>query len=114
MLLPTRGPKNLPLLGNLPWIALDPLKFFSQLTGRYGDVVPLRIGMSKVLFINQPALISQMIRDRNCWRSDQSRKGIRWFLGDGLLSLEGPTHLRHRRLVAPAFHRERFREYGAL
>jgi cytochrome P450 len=101
-------------LGHLPAISFDPLKFFSQLTPRYGGVVPLRMGMSRVLFVNEPALLSQMIRDRNWWRSDESRKGIRWFLGDGLLSLEGPTHLRHRRLVAPAFHRERFREYGTL
>jgi cytochrome P450 len=95
-------------------MAVDPIKFFSQLTQRYGDVVPLRMGVSKILFVNQPALINQLIRDRNCWRSDESRKAIRSFLGDGLLALEGNTHLRHRRLVSPAFHRNRFCEYGAL
>lgn len=114
MQLPSRGPRHIPLLGNLPHMALDPTGYFQRLTQRYGDVVPLRMGVSKALFVNQPALINQLIRDRNCFRSEESRKGIRSFLGDGLLALEGPTHLRHRRLMAPAFHRERFREYGAL
>lgn len=114
MQLPTRGPKHLPLLGNLPWMALNPIKFFTQLTERYGDVVPIRMGLSKALFINRPELIEQLIRARQCLRSEESRIGIRSFLGDGLLAIEGPKHLRHRRLMAPAFHRERFREYGAL
>lgn len=93
---------------------MDPIKFFEQATQRFGDVVPLRLGVSRALFINEPALIQQLIRDRNCFRSEESRIGIRSFLGNGLLAIEGPTHLRHRRLMAPAFHRERFHEYGAL
>jgi cytochrome P450 len=114
MQLPDRGPKSLPLLGHLPQMALNPIKFFTQLTSRYGDVVPIRMGVSKALFVNRPELINQLIRDRNCIRSEESRIGIRSFLGDGLLSLEGATHLRHRRLMAPAFHRQRFREYGTV
>ena len=114
MQLPERGPKHLPFLGHLPWMAMDPIGYFTRLTQRYGDVVPVRMGVSKALFVNQPALIHQFIRDRNYYRSDESRKGIRSFLGDGLLALEGSPHLRHRRLMAPTFHRERFREYGAL
>lgn len=114
MQLPSRGPRSLPLLGHLPQMALNPVKFFTQLTSRYGDVVPIRMGLSKALFVNRPELINQLVRDRYCVRSEESRIGIRSFLGDGLLSLEGPTHLRHRRLMAPAFHRQRFLEYGAL
>lgn len=114
MQLPDRGPRHLPLLGHLPQLALDPIQFLTQLPQRYGDVVPLRIGVSKTLFINRPELIQQLLRDRNCFRSEEARIGIRSFLGDGLLAIEGPRHLRHRRLMAPAFHRERFREYGAL
>jgi cytochrome P450 len=114
MQLPTVAPRHVPLLGHLPRMALNPIKFFTQLSERYGDVVPLRMGVSRALFVNRPELIHQLIRDRNSIRSEESRIGIRSFVGDGLLALEGPTHLRHRRLMAPAFHRERFREYGAL
>jgi cytochrome P450 len=114
MQLPARGPRHLPLLGHLPQLSIDPIKFLTELPRRYGDVVPIRIGTSKALFVNQPDLIQQLIRDRSCFRSEESRIGLRSFLGDGLLTLEGSTHLRHRRLMAPAFHRDRFREYGPL
>lgn len=114
MLPPVRGPRRLPLVGHLPWIARDPVNFFAQISRRYGDVVPLRIGVTRALYVNRPDLIAKLVRDRNCHRSDESRSGIRSFVGEGLLAIEGSTHLRHRRLMAPAFHRERFREYGAL
>lgn len=103
-----------PLLGNLPQIVHDPFKFFTRTTLRYGDVVPIRMGVSKVLFVNRPELIHQLVRDRSWIRSEEGRIALRSFLGDGLLSLEGATHLRHRRLMAPAFHRQRFGDYGAL
>jgi cytochrome P450 len=36
----------------------------------------------------------------------------RWFLGEGLLTSEGPEWRRQRRLCQPAFHRPRFASYG--
>jgi len=35
-------------------------------------------------------------------------------LGDGLLTSEGETHQRQRRLVLPAFHRQRIASYGSV
>lgn len=37
---------------------------------------------------------------------------LKAFVGNGLLTAEGPTHLAHRRLAQPAFHRERIGEYS--
>ena len=34
-------------------------------------------------------------------------------LGNGLLTAEGADHLRQRRMVQPAFHRDRIAEYGS-
>src|SRR5947208_2182539 len=42
-------------------------------------------------------------------RGLQSSKRL---LGEGLLTSEGPAHLRQRRLMQPAFHRERIAGYG--
>ena len=36
------------------------------------------------------------------------------FLGEGLLTSEGATHLRQRRLLQPAFHRDRIAGYGTV
>ncbi len=38
----------------------------------------------------------------------------RVLLGEGLLTSEGEFHKRQRRLVQPAFHRERLAAYGAV
>jgi cytochrome P450 len=38
----------------------------------------------------------------------------RIFLGEGLLTSEGDLHRRQRRLVLPAFHRERIQHYGEV
>jgi cytochrome P450 len=92
----------------------DPMRFFTELSRRYGDVATFRIGTRSAVLVNHPALISRLLRDRSCLKSDESRKAMRSFLGDGLLTIEGAPHLRHRRMMAPAFHRERIRGYTEL
>jgi cytochrome P450 len=89
----------------------DPMRFLAELSRRYGDVAAFRVGTRSHVLINHPELISRVLRDRNCVRSDESRKAMRSFLGDGLLTTEGPLHLRRRRMMAPTFHRERIRGY---
>ena len=108
------GARGLPLVGHLPLMILDPTKFLKGLTQRYGDVASFRLGRRPAVLINHPELINRLLRDRSCPRSDESRRALRSFLGDGLLSLEGPRHLRHRRLMAPAFHRQRIQHYGEV
>ncbi|MET0340442.1 MAG: cytochrome P450 [Polyangiales bacterium] len=103
-----------PILGHLPQMMRDPLGFLSQLGHTHGDLSTFRIGTRRALLVNSPALIDRIVRDRNCWRSEDTRRALRSFLGDGLLSLEGPTHLRHRRLMAPAFHKERIKAYARI
>jgi len=92
----------------------DPMRFLAEWSRRYGDVASFRLGTRSAVLINHPELISRVLRDRSCPRSDESRRAIRSFLGDGLLAIEGSPHLRHRRLMAPAFHRERIRGYAEL
>ena len=36
------GPRGIPLLGNLPEIARDPLRFLERCTREFGDFVPFR------------------------------------------------------------------------
>jgi cytochrome P450 len=41
-------------------------------------------------------------------------RNSRWFFGEGLLTNEGDSWLRQRRLSAPAFHRERIASYAQI
>ncbi|MET0390684.1 MAG: cytochrome P450 [Polyangiales bacterium] len=106
------GPKPLPLVGHIPWMLRDAPAFLRSLTQRYGDVVSFKLGPRQCVLVNHPTLIERIVRDRTSLRSSETRRALSSLLGDGLLSIEGTPHLRHRRLMAPAFHRERIRSYG--
>lgn len=108
------GPRGIPGLGHLPALTRDALGFLAALAREHGDVASFRIGRRPLVFINHPQLIDRVLRDRDFERSPESRESLGSFLGPGLLALEGAPHLRQRRLMQPAFHRERIRQYVAL
>ena len=109
-----RGPKNLPLLGNLPRFRAQPLAFLTGIAREYGDLPYFRLGPYHAHLINHPDYIRDILvtNQSNFTKSRALQRG-RIFLGDGLLTSEGKFHLRQRRLVQPAFHRERLQGYGA-
>jgi cytochrome P450 len=70
--------------------------------------------MRRGIFINSPSLVDRMLRDKAFYRTDETRKAMDSFLGPGLFWLEDTAHLRRRRLMAPAFHRQRIARYGEM
>ena len=66
-------------------------------------------------FANHPDYIRDVLVTQNAnfvkGRALQKAKRV---LGEGLLTSEGETHHRHRRLVLPAFHRQRIASYGTV
>jgi cytochrome P450 len=110
-----RGPKGRFLLGSGPDLARDQLGFYARCARDYGDVVPLRLGPHRALLIYHPDAIEDVLvtRSRDFIKSPGVRL-LRWLLGDGLFLSEGDLWLRQRRLVQPAFHRERVAAYGEV
>src|ERR1051325_6518508 len=86
----------------------DPLPFFTNLARTYGDVVSYRMGGEQIFFVSDPALIKDILvtHNRNFIKGRGLQRAKR-LLGEGLLTSEGAQHLRQRRLMQPAFHRER-------
>jgi cytochrome P450 len=85
-----------------------------RLTARYGDVVVFNIGKQGFAVLNHP----DYVRDVLVTRHRMFHKGLglqraKLLLGDGLLTSEDARHLRQRRLLQPAFHRDRIAGYGA-
>ncbi len=82
---------------------------------RYGDLVHIRAPEGHAWQFNHPELIQELIvsRERQNRRVLTMQKA-RTVLGDGLLTSEEPLHMRQRRLVAPAFHRQRIAAYGEV
>ena len=108
------GPKPRLPGANLLGFRRNPIAFLMKLAHEYGDIVRFRSGLEEVFFLNHP----DYVRDVLVTHADYFAKGralerARRLLGEGLLTSEGEFHKRQRRLVQPAFHRQRLASYGA-
>jgi len=109
------GPKGHVLFGNLADLNRDQLGFYTRCAREYGDLVPLRLGRTPALLVYHPDAIEEVLvaRNRDFIKSWGVRL-LRAFLGDGLFLAEGDLWLRQRRLMQPAFHRQRVATYGEV
>ena len=109
------GPKPRFLIGNMPLASPDPLAVFQSWTREYGDIFYYRAAWIHVYFLNHPDLVEAvLVRNYQNFLKDHVVRKSRWFFGDGLLTNEGESWLRQRRLSAPAFHRERVASYAKI
>ncbi len=105
------GPKGHFLSGHLPEMRRDLLGFYLRCARDYGDCTTVRFGIKRILFINHPQLIEQVLHSRNFTKHYALRMN-RLLLGNGLLTSEGDFWLRQRRLIQPVFQRERILSYA--
>ena len=109
------GPKPKFLIGNVPLASSDPLSIFSTWAREFGDIFYYRAGWLHVYFLNHPDLIEEvLVRNYKNFLKDRVIRNSRWFFGQGLLTNEGDSWLRQRRLSQPAFHRERVASYAKV
>src|SRR3954465_15615808 len=110
------GPRR-SLLSSLPIRPFggNPLEFFTTLARTYGDVTTYRTAGEQLFLVNEPRLIRDILvtHNKNFTKSRGLERSKR-VLGEGLLTSEGAMHLRQRRLMQPAFHRDRIAGYGNL
>ncbi|HWK31650.1 MAG TPA: cytochrome P450 [Terriglobales bacterium] len=109
----TASPLGSPL-SNLLRFRRDPLTFFTAVA-TLGDAVPYQMGPRRVVFINDPEYIKDLLitSNRKFIKSLVLQRAKR-VLGEGLLTSEGEFHLRQRRLAQPAFHRDRIAGYAVM
>jgi cytochrome P450 len=100
-------------VGHLREIRHDMLGFFTRTARECGDVALMRFGPRKVWLISDPALIEEVLVTKNrSFTKHYAFRFLRPVLGDGLLTSEGETWLRQRRLMQPAFTRESLARYA--
>jgi cytochrome P450 len=108
------GPRGHPILGNLPDFARDLLAFHEHCRDTYGDIVRLKLGPRTVYVLNHPDFIHEVLvaNHRNFIKHSFFWRHVTAIFGAGLLTSEGDSWLHQRRLMAPAFHRDRITAYG--
>ena len=96
-------------------MARDRLGTLVRLAREHGDVASLTIVGRPIVLLSHPDLVRDVLVTHN--RTFAKGRGLeqaKRLLGNGLLTSEGEFHLRQRRLVQPAFHRERIAGYGSV
>jgi cytochrome P450 len=88
--------------------------FFSNMAQQYGDLAYLRMAGEHLFVASNPAVIRDVLVTHNQnFHKSRGLERIKILLGEGLLTSEDAFHLRQRRLMQPAFHRERIAAYAS-
>jgi cytochrome P450 len=92
----------------------DPFRSLLALTRRAGDVARYRAGTEAAFLVNNPDYIKRVLADNhaNYSKATMVNSIFKDAVADGLLVSEGPLWRRQRRLMQPAFHRERLHALG--
>src|SRR6266498_1132365 len=95
-------------LSVLPKLAADPPGFFLETLNKRGNLVEINLGSARLLLVHHPDYVRHVMQDhaRNYGKGSMW-VAIRKMVGNGLLGSEGDVWLRQRRLMQPAFHRQR-------
>jgi cytochrome P450 len=109
------GPKGHWLAGNLPDFRDDRLGYLAHLAQTYGDCVSIRLGPRRLMVVNHPDLVEDVLVTKNrIFKKHFALRQTRDTLGNGILTSEGEFWRKQRRLIQPAFHRERIAAHAAM
>ncbi len=90
----------------------NPTGFLTKLS-QLGDVTYFRMGSVPGYFINHPDMARDiLVVNAHKFKKGRALQRAKRLLGEGLLTNEGESHLRQRRMIQPAFHRQRIAAYA--
>jgi cytochrome P450 len=105
---PIPGPRGRPFLGVMPEMVSDMLGLFTRTAREYGGIAQFQLLNKSYLLVTNPDYVKYILQDnyKNYIRGRSVETG-RVLLGNGLPLIDGEFWLRERRMLQPAFHRER-------
>ncbi|MCX5213308.1 cytochrome P450 [Kitasatospora sp. NBC_00240] len=108
------APGGLPVVGHAVKALRDPRGFLRSLPA-HGDVMSISVGPLKAVMVCDPELTSQiLLNDRTYDKGGLLFDRAKEVFGDGLVTCPHSMHRRERRLVQPAFHRNRLSGYAQV
>ena len=108
------GPRR-PLIGALLSPGRDALKILTGFARDYGDIVHFKMAGERAFLLSHPQYIRDvLVTHQKNFTKSRGLERAKKLLGEGLLTSEGARHLRQRRLLQPAFHRDRIAGYASV
>ncbi|MCX4820913.1 cytochrome P450 [Streptomyces sp. NBC_01142] len=109
-----QAPGGLPLVGHAPRLLRGVLEFLRTLPA-HGDLVGVRLGPLRTVVVCEPELTREFLRSDHIFDKRGPFFGLaRELAGPNLATCEHGQHRRQRRLMQPAFARDRFSGYGRI
>jgi cytochrome P450 len=109
------GPDGLPLLGNTLALVRDPVGFYDDIAAFESDVVGYTVAGTRGYVLKHPDHVERVLVENpdRYVKGDVANNSIGSIVeGDGLLLAEGDVWARQRKLLQPAFYRERIEAYA--
>ena len=96
------------LLGNTFHALRDPVDFLGTLAKNYGPIVSANFLGKKYFVLQHPDYIKHvLLQNHKAYYKPGATKLLSLFLGEGLSTSNGELWLRQRRIMQPAFHKQR-------
>ncbi|SDD11093.1 cytochrome P450 [Actinokineospora iranica] len=106
------APGRWPLLGHTPAMLRRRFGFTAGLR-EHGEVVTVYLGPMRTYFVTSPRLTHRVLAtDGASFDKGAMFDKFRPYVGNGLVLSNGEFHRRQRRLIQPAFHRDRIARYA--
>ena len=94
----------------------NPLPILKEITNSYGDISHFKFGPKlHVYLINDPYLIENiLVKDNKYFVKSPGLQLAKRVIGNGLITNEGESHSKQRRMVQQAFTKDRIKIYGNI
>lgn len=107
-------PGRLPGMGHLIPFLRQPLRFMQSLR-THGDMTKIYLGRQPVYVVNSPQSIHRMfVEEQRNLNNGRIFDKARQIIGNGIPFSDGAFYVRQRRIIQPAFHRDRIARYAEI
>jgi enediyne biosynthesis protein E7 len=107
------GPTRRKLLGSLMEIRKDRIRFVTEATQIYGDIVSFTMGPRRLYLLRHPDHVRHvLVENHHNYRKGLGLEESKRWLGTGLLTSEGTEWAKQRKQLAPLFREDRIFSYA--